>query len=373
MRSDRPAKLLATGGAALVAAVLVAALLGLGAQEDLGWKEIVVLLAGAVLLAAAAVVRSHGTSALWPAGIVLLLAAGTLYVQYLEVGTLYEGIDSNRLIEREQLGRHEATLDSEVGDPWRFRLLGEWLAAGALWLARTADAWRPELVGFLGLRLVENVAILGLAYVLLRRLGAVREHSLLGLALVGWGMTNANYHSALSYDTYLEVVVFVAAALLALAGRHAWLVPLTAVAVLNRESSLLIAVLPLALAGRAQLRTSAAALTAGVVAIVAVRLAVGPGELVHPDGEEPGLGLLWHNLSDGRTWANLFATLTVLPLLAAVAYPRWPRELRALALAIVPVWVGVHFVTALPAETRLMLVPYVLVVVPGALAALRRV
>ena len=63
----------------------------------------------------------------------------------------------------------------------------------------------------------------------------------------------------------------------------------------------------------------------------------------------------------------------MLPLLAAVAYPRWPRELRALALAIVPVWVGVHFVTALPAETRLMLVPYVLVVVPGALAALRRV
>jgi hypothetical protein len=39
------------------------------------------------------------------------------------------------------------------------------------------------------------------------------------------------------------------------------------------------------------------------------------------------------------------------------------------AIAVVPLWIALHFFLAVVAETRLMLVPHVLVFVPGALAA----
>jgi hypothetical protein len=346
-----------------------------------GWKDL--LAAGLAMAVAAGLLigRSRGRGAAWAAALIAALAIGTLYVQYLAVGELYPGTGSDELIEAGQLWRHEATLRGELGDPWIYRLGAEWLAAAALWLSRTLDAWRPELIGFLGLRLAQNLAIFALTWMLLRRLGARREHAALGLCLVAFAMTNVHYRSALSYDTYQELVFFLAAALLARAGRFGWLVPLTAAAAATREMAALIGLIPLALAwtgtipdparSRDAVRAGVASLLAGAIVIVAIRLAVGPADLVHPEGEEPGPGLLWINLSDGRLWANVFATVALVPVLAAAAYRRWPAHLRAIALAVVPVWLVVHFVAAAPAETRLLLVPYVLVAVPGALAWLR--
>jgi hypothetical protein len=346
-----------------------------------GWKDLLAAGVAIALVGGLLIGRSRGRGALWAAVLIAVLAIGTLYVQYLAVGELYPGTDSNELIEGGQLWRHEATLRGDLGDPWIYRLGAEWLAAAALWLSRTLDTWRPELVAFLGLRLVQNLAIFALAWMLLRRLGARREHAALGLCLVAFAMTNAHYRSALSYDTYQELVFFLAAAFLARAGRFGWLVPLTAAAAATRETGALIGLIPLALAwtgaiadparSRAAVRAGAASLLVGAVVIAAIRLAVGPADLVHPEGEEPGAGLLWINLSDGRLWANVFATVTLVPFLAVAAYRRWPAHLRAIALAIVPIWIAVHFVAAAPAETRLLLVPYVLVAVPGALAWLR--
>jgi hypothetical protein len=69
----------------------------------------------------------------------------------------------------------------------------------------------------------------------------------------------------------------------------------------------------------------------------------------------------------GITWEQLLATLGIVPILAVLTYGRWPKALRIFFWVIVPIWVGVHFVAALVAETRLMLVPQALVFTRGAL------
>jgi hypothetical protein len=49
------------------------------------------------------------------------------------------------------------------------------------------------------------------------------------------------------------------------------------------------------------------------------------------------------------------------------SYQTWPRALKIFFWVVVPAWFGVHFFTALVAETRLLLVPLALVFIPGAL------
>jgi hypothetical protein len=371
---------LALAGSVVACASWAAGPVGLAGEQGFGYNQAVAVAAGMALLAAAGLVALRGPAVLIAFGVALLLSVGTLYVQYRELGALYPGIDSAELVEGGQLGRHDQTLSGDIGDPWRFRLLAEWVAEGALVATEELGVTRPVLVGFLGLRLAQNIAIFALAWLLYRRLGASRFVAALGLALVAWAMTHALYHSALSYDTYMEVALFLVAAHLVLSRRYAWLVPLTAIAVLNRETSALMAAMPLAMVAlggergagaRRALASGLAALAGAAVAFALVRTAVGPAPLIEADGHGPGIELIEYNFGRAVTWGNLFETVTVLPLLALAALPRWPLELKALGLAVAPVWIGAHFVLAVAAETRLFLVPYVLVLVPGVLAALR--
>jgi hypothetical protein len=167
-----------------------------------------------------------------------------------------------------------------------------------------------------------------------------------------------------------------------LARRHWWIVPIAVLAGLNRETGGLIPVMLLAWAvavgigtpeGRRAARIGVVSLAAFAATYGLVRLAVGGAEYVLADGNHPGFEMLDYNVTRGVTWDNLFQTVSVVPLLAAMSFRRWPRELTAFAVAIVPAWMVIHLFTAVLAETRLILVPYTLVLVPAALLALDRV
>jgi hypothetical protein len=311
------------------------------------------------------------------AALILGLSLATVYAQYRGLAPIAPGGDYRLFVERDQVLGHAATLHGEGGDPWQYRLLSEWLVDVPLRVARDGlKLSHPALWAFLGFRVLQNVAIFGLAWALLRRLGMPVAESILGLGLIAWAMTQALYSAGLAFNTYTDVVAYLAAALLVLSRRWWWLVPLTVVATLNRETAGLIPVMALGLGwarrDRRALSAGAAALAAFAVTYASVRLAVGPGDLVRPYGKDPGLELLRYNVGRGVTWDNLFRTVTVVPLLAALSLRRWPRELKLIGLAIVPLWMLIHLLGAVLAETRLVLVPYVVVLVPGALLALRR-
>jgi hypothetical protein len=309
-----------------------------------------------------------------------LLALATVYVQYRGLLEDSGGRDPQQFIEVDLRERHDAILDGTQGDPWRFRLLSEWGAEGSLQLADALGFSKPAVVGFLGFRVLQNLAIFGLMWLFLRRLGFDWYASLFGLGLLAWGFTQALFHQAMSFNTYGDVAFYLAAALLILNRRWWWVVPLTVAAAVNRETSGLIPVMLMAMAwplgwrseeGRRALRIGAIALAAFAATYGIVRLAVGPSFYIEANGQSAGLDLLDYNLTRGQTWDFVFQTLNVLPLLALVAWRRWPRELQAFGLAIVPAWITIHLFTSVLAESRLLLVPLALVFIPGTLAGLR--
>ena len=68
----------------------------------------------------------------------------------------------------------------------------------------------------------------------------------------------------------------------------------------------------------------------------------------------------------------LLATMGIIPFLALFSYRKWPHELKVFFWLIVPVWFLVHLFASTMAETRLFLVPYALIFIPGALFGLPR-
>ena len=83
-----------------------------------------------------------------------------------------------------------------------------------------------------------------------------------------------------------------------------------------------------------------------------------------------GLEFLRYNLGHYQSWLNLFGTMGILPIMALVSSPRWPRDLKAVFWLVVPIWFLIHFTASMVDESRLFLVPQALVFVPGALLGL---
>lgn len=313
--------------------------------------------------------------------LVVVLALATVYVQYRGLLVDSAGRDPKQFIEVDLRERHDAVLDHTVGDPWRYRLLSEWGAEGALRVARAVGFSQPAVIGFLGFRVLQNLAIFAFMWLLLRRLRFGWYESLFGLGLLAWAFTQALFHQAMSFNTYGDVAFYLGAALLILNRRWWWIVPLSAVAAVNRETSGLIPVMLMAMAwplgwrseeGRRALRIGAIALVAFAATYGIVRAAVGSSFFIVPNGQDPGRELFEYNVGRGMTWDFVFQTVNILPLLALISWRRWPAELKAFGLAVVPAWIGIHLFTSVLAESRLLLVPLALVFIPGALAGLSR-
>jgi hypothetical protein len=105
--------------------------------------------------------------------------------------------------------------------------------------------------------------------------------------------------------------------------------------------------------------------------LLVIRKAMGPADLIIPFGQHPGWEVWRYNVGRGQTWDNLFRTVTVVPLLAITQWRHWPQALRVIGLAVAPAWMIIVPILAVVDETRLFLVPYVLVFVPGAVVGLR--
>jgi hypothetical protein len=146
---------------------------------------------------------------------------------------------------------------------------------------------------------------------------------------------------------------------------------LTPFAVLNRETALLMPVLVVVLSGGFKsaraLRLGLAALALGAAAYLAPRLLYGTDRpMAFSYGREIGLDMLAFNLRP-LTLRNVALTCGVVVVLGAAGWRSASPLARSLALYLALPWVVVHLFGAILAETRLLLVPTVLVGVPLAL------
>ena len=136
---------------------------------------------------------------------IALLAGTTVLWQEQHLGLRY--------VEGEQFARHQSVLSGSAPNPWRYRVLAEWIAAGFIKAAYVTQVPRPIAVGFLGLRFFQNALIFLLAFMYYRRLDLGRRQALVGVVVLAFAFTYAVDNSDLSFNTYFEVAFYLLAVL----------------------------------------------------------------------------------------------------------------------------------------------------------------
>ncbi len=308
--------------------------------------------------------------------IALLIAALVLSMAITYAQVNYLGVHFLR-VQQEKV--HLQMLQGDAGNPWQYRILADVVVDPLIRLSKNLGIPQPESFSFIAFRFGQCLLILLAAGFYYRKLGLTVYENLIGLSILSWSLSYSLYNSDLSLNVFFDVAFYLLAALFILEKRFVGLALLMIPAALNRETSVLIPfMLYLTIrrepAEKNNSRSAMVAAIAGLAIYLAIftglRLYYGNQHFLTADGYYPGLGLLFLNLQRPETWEQLAITLGIIPLLALFALRAWPRSLRSFFWVIVPIWFAVHLVSALVAETRLLLVPQALIFIPGALFGL---
>ncbi|MBL7647297.1 MAG: hypothetical protein JNK74_14010 [Candidatus Hydrogenedentes bacterium] len=276
--------------------------------------------------------------------------------------------------------RLEAVANGTAPAPDQYRVLTDRLVVVAVNSAGALGVPRPVGLTFVALRLFQNLLLFVLAFVFYRKLGIHPYPAVLGLSALAWGMTQANYGADLGFNASTDVLLYLGAALALVGGRPAWLIPITVIAALNRESSILIPYMALAIAVRWKPRLTLdktiagpafAALAVWCVLFVVLHVVLGARPwALHESGAAPGFGLLRYNLTNPAAWEHAFGMVGILPVLALLSWRYWATPLKAIFWSVAPLWcVGTLFCAPVD-QSRVLLLPQVLVFVPGLLCGL---
>jgi hypothetical protein len=312
----------------------------------------------------------------------VLLSLLTVAIHARQLGIVYLEIGS-------QFQRHLDVLQGTAIGHWQYRVLPDYLVEILIQFYRQSGISHPVASAFTSFRFMQGVLIFLTCHFYYRRLGLSAVHSLMGLGILAWGMTHANHDSDLQFNLYFDVFFYLAAGIVIINGRYLWIIPITILAALNRETSGLIPVLLLAcyLPSRTTkppyfeikkvlkrpVVVSLISLALYIMIVLGLRAALGPRPPWQPYGYTPGFfgDVLSYNLFRSITWIQVFATLGIMPILALMSFKKWPRHLKVYFWVIVPFWFFINAFYGTMAESRLFLVPQAMIFIPGALFLLQ--
>ncbi len=289
----------------------------------------------------------------------------------LQVDSLNGGADS--FIHGTQLIRHDAVLQGQAPNPWQYRVFSEYLAEGFVRLFQLLKIQDAIGFGFIFLRVLQNIAIFLLAFALYQKVSVSKVISLTGMLLLASSMKNAFYDNDLSFNTYFDLIFYLLAVILILNRKYYWIILVTALAALNRETSGLIPFLTLAALVDERLplhkKLLPFLLSAAVFAAIFFELHIlYPNRPLYiPYGQVSGYPMLIYNVTRSFTWDQLFYTLGLIPAIGLLFIFNWPRLWQRFFLIMCPAWFAIHFVLSIAGETRLFLVPQAVIFIPGVL------
>lgn len=277
--------------------------------------------------------------------------------------------------------RHLSRVLGTAIAPSRYRLLTTGLQEAFLQFSPIRSASSYEINSFI-FRLLQNAALLLVAWAYFRSFGIGAAASALGLGILVYGMNAAFWQSDLSCYTYTQLVLLLLAGWLINStrpGMEIWILPLTLLGALNREETVFFPVMLLAarasaawpwLPHRRTLVIAVASLVLFFALYAAIHHFVGPAPYSRGRyGVPPGLHNLYFNITNGRTWLGLAQMYSLLPF-TLLFWKYWPAVLRRYLLVVGLPWIGAEFVFGAADETRLFLGPLALIFIPAALAVI---
>jgi len=252
-------------------------------------------------------------------------------------------------------------------------------------LAQTKGALKYMIV-FIFFRFIEHLLIFILAYILWSYF--VRNDWLLffGLLFLCLGIGNSGAVADLTFNTYIDNALYLLTACIIVYRLNPWwLLPIIVVGAFNRETSIMIpflyfiSVMDFTGIDWKRFRLSAVKFppvsvwmltVAQYILFFSIFLAIR-----HHYGYRTqqtwkvhaGLPMLKLNLlsADGvKAYFEMIGTFSILPFIILYKFKRFPYRLKVWFIAIVPVWFGVHLLTVVCYQTRLFLVPTILIFIP---------
>ena len=310
--------------------------------------------------------------------------------------------------------RHIALINghSEYYNPWQYRILCPVIIEGMMWtynhtidkiypieetsqptaetkefmvLLQTPGALKYMII-FLMFRFILNVLVFWLAYRLWHFFVKNEWLIFLGLSFVSLSMGNAVIASDLTFNTYLDNVFYLLAACLIVYRKNPyWLIPITGLAALNRETSMLIPFLyfisktdfsaftfrQFNIRSIRFPKLNTWVLTGGLYALFFVIFASIRAYYGYQPQQvwkaEAGLPMIKLNLLSSvgvKAYFEMLGAFSILPFIILYKFRSFPLLLRVWFLGIVPAWFAVHIYSVVIYQTRLFLVPIIIVFIP---------
>lgn len=318
--------------------------------------------------------------------------------------------------------RHKAVIEnrSEYYNPWQYRILCPYSIEGLLWvynatvdkvypiekklnfsiqntsgttdetdqfvkLLQTPGAMKYMII-FILFRFFEHMLVYYLAWKLWHFFVKSKWLIFFGLNFLALALGNAVTVADLSFNTYMDIIFYLVTANVIVYKKNSLiLIPITILAAFNRETGILIPALyfmsqtdftafrfrkmNLKSIGLPPLKTW---ILTTVLYLIFLLIFIG---LRNYFGYQPqqvwkvpaGLPMLKLNLFSAvgvKAFMELIGTFAVLPLLILYKFKSFPYLLKKWFLFIVPVWFAVHYVSVVAYQTRLFMVPFILIMLP---------
>lgn len=318
--------------------------------------------------------------------------------------------------------RHKALIagESEFYNPWQYRVLCPFTIEGIMWVYNhTVDKVFPieekfhfniestsgteketdkfvemmqtpgvmkYLLIFSLFRLVENFFIFYLSWILWNFFIKGKWLIFLGINFLALALGNSVTAADLSFNTYLDIIFYLLTANLILyKWNKNWLYLIVPLAALNRETGMMIPALyfisetdfskcsfrklNLKSIGFPQGSTWVFTIILYVIFIgIFIALRVYYGYRPQQEWKAPaGLQMLKLNLLSAvgiKAYMELIGTFGVIPLIILYKFRVFPHVLRKWFIFLAPVWFAVHYVSVVAYQTRLFLVPIILIFLP---------
>ena len=338
----------------------------------------------------------------------------------LSVYPIYKNFYNGRAVTTYE--RHIALVEgrSEYFNPWQYRMLCPLIIEGLVWvydhtiekvysfdekfkyqftatseptpetkefleLLQTKGAIKYMIV-FLFFRFLLNFLVFSLAFLFWHYFIQNKWLILFGLTFLSLGMGNAVIASDLTFNTYLDNVFYLlAACLIVYKANPNWLLALVPLSAFNRETSMLIPFLyfishidftqfQLRLSNLRLIKFPKRTIWYRTSALYALFFAVFFSIRAYYGYQAPqvwkvpaGLDMVKLNLFSTvavKSYIEMLGVFSILPFIICYKFRTFPLLLQVWFIGIVPAWFVVHFYSVVVYQTRLFLVPTVLVFIP---------
>ena len=260
-------------------------------------------------------------------------------------------------------------------------------------LANNPDFIKYTLI-YSGVRFIQNVAIFFLSYILLTFFTRGNWLIFLGLILVSMALGNSVNDSDFTLHTYMDDILYLLTGILILYKKNPWyIVPLTIIGALNRETALLIPFLylistvdwqkwidskfslkQLPWPSLKQIMIVSVSLIFFIVIFITIRWHYGyqPQTQWKVPAGLPMLKLNLVSLLAVKSYFEMVGVFSIIPFICLYKFKSASRVLQIWFIGIVPIWFLVHFISVVAYQGRLFLVPTLLIFIPMLLELIER-